>query len=174
MKCPHCGAEVINTDVCEYCGSQIDAEMIKEQEQLNKAGCPSCGSTNISFSREVEGEDNDNNSRRVIYRTVGVCSDCGRTWYTDVSQPQKKRRTWLWVLGWIFIFPVPITILVLRKKDMNTVLQIFLILLAWLAFFAFAYMGNSNENANSTEYIQSAVQSTVEASDLTDGLIIMQ
>ena len=164
MKCPHCGAEIINTDICDYCGSQIDARMRKEQEQLSKSGCPSCGSTNISFSREFEGEDRDSNSRRAIYRTVGVCRDCGRTWYTDSGKPEKKRRTWLWVLGWIFLFPVPVTILVARKKNLNTVLKVFLILLAWFAFFAFAYMGNNSEEVNTpgTEYTRSADESDAE------------
>ena len=35
------------------------------------------------------------------------------------QEPPKKRRTWLWVLGWIFCFPIPLTILMLRNKTMN-------------------------------------------------------
>ena len=48
MKCPSCGAEIGTSNFCEYCGSQITAEMQKELEQLNKSGCPKCGSTNIA------------------------------------------------------------------------------------------------------------------------------
>lgn len=56
MKCPNCGADVKgNSRFCEYCGSSITTQMLREQEQLNKAGCPKCGSTNITFNREKTG-----------------------------------------------------------------------------------------------------------------------
>ena len=57
-------------------------------------------------------------------------------------QPQpKKRRTWLWVLGWIFIFPVPLTILMLRKKDMKPVLKYGIIAAAWIVYLLIAFSG---------------------------------
>ena len=28
MKCPNCGAEVGNSNVCEYCGTQISLEIV--------------------------------------------------------------------------------------------------------------------------------------------------
>ena len=48
MRCPNCGAEIGNSEKCEYCGSAISVDMKKEQEILNKKGCPKCGSTNIA------------------------------------------------------------------------------------------------------------------------------
>ena len=91
--------------------------MIKEQELLNMSGCPKCGSTNIQFRRENQGEVRGKNYKQVVHRTVGYCKDCGETWYSSSeSEMPKKRKTWLWVLGWICIFPVPLTILMLRKK----------------------------------------------------------
>lgn len=56
MKCPNCNAELSGGKFCEYCGAQLTLDMRKEQEVLNKAGCPKCGSTNITFSREKKGE----------------------------------------------------------------------------------------------------------------------
>ena len=44
MKCPNCGAEIESGKFCEFCGAQLSTEMLKEQEQLNKQGCPKCGS----------------------------------------------------------------------------------------------------------------------------------
>lgn len=49
MKCPNCGAEIGNSKYCSFCGSNITTKMLREQEQLNMKGCPSCGSTNIDF-----------------------------------------------------------------------------------------------------------------------------
>ncbi len=57
MKCPNCGAIIpANKKICEACGSQISYVMRREQEQINKQGCPQCGSSNIQFKRENQGE----------------------------------------------------------------------------------------------------------------------
>ena len=150
MRCPNCGAEIGNSDKCEYCGSTISAEMKKEQEILNKKGCPKCGSTNIKFTRETHGEVNGKKSKTIVHKTVGVCNDCGNTWYLDAEQP-KKRKTWLWVLGWIFIFPVPLTILMLRKKDMKPVLKYGIIAAAWISYLIIGLGGNSSNKNPSTD-----------------------
>ena len=139
MKCSSCGAEVGNTKFCEYCGSQISAEMQKEQEQLNKSGCPKCGSTNIKFVREKQGETKGKKGTQIMRATTGVCNDCGYTWETQ--EKPKKKKTWLWVLGWIFIFPVPLTIILLRKKDMNKILKYCIIAVAWIVYIAIALSG---------------------------------
>ena len=57
MKCPNCGADIKDgSKFCEFCGSSITADMKREQEYVNKAGCPNCGSSNITFNREKPGE----------------------------------------------------------------------------------------------------------------------
>ncbi len=144
MKCPHCGAEIENTKFCEYCGSQITAEMRKEQEQLNKKGCPKCGSSNVTFRRENQGEVNGKKAKQIVHRTVGVCKDCGETWFTDSEV--KKRKTWLWVLGWIFIFPLPLTILLLRKKEMNQYLKYGIIAVAWIVYAVLVINGGGKDS----------------------------
>ena len=47
---------------------------------------------------------------------------------------RKKRRIWLWVLGWVFIFPVPATILV-RRTNWNKALKLAIIIMVWLIYF---------------------------------------
>ena len=117
MKCPYCTAEVKDgSKFCEYCGSQITVEMRKAQEQINKVGCPKCGSTNILFTREKLSENKERNRTTVERSTVGVCRDCGYTWYIEGSK-SKKRNTILWILGWLFCFPIPATILIWRKQN---------------------------------------------------------
>ena len=57
MKCPNCGADIEgNSRSCSYCGAPISAAMRKEQELVMKEGCPKCGSSNIQFQRENQGE----------------------------------------------------------------------------------------------------------------------
>ena len=191
MKCPNCGAEIkVDDQKCAYCGSKLtetmqnqqQAEKIQQMQQqqkirqtnqeLNKAGCPKCGSDNISFSREKQGENKGKNGIEVVRATVGVCKDCGYTWYVD--EPKKgKRKTWLWVLGWIFIFPVPLTILMLRKKDVNLGLKYGIIAVAWLIYLVFAFSSNSSDNSrnqgsapsDSTQIVESANSSDVDPAD---------
>ena len=97
MKCPNCGGEIENNaKFCTFCGSQITVEMQKEREQLNKSGCPKCGSTNVTFNREKQGELKGKNGTVVVRSTIGLCKDCGYTWSTtNTTQPQKKNKTWL-------------------------------------------------------------------------------
>ena len=93
MKCPNCGAEIKNNSkFCEFCGSAISTQMRREQEQLNKAGCPRCGSTNITFSREKQGEVKGKRGTAVVRSTVGVCKDCGCTWQADSDNKAPKKE----------------------------------------------------------------------------------
>ena len=148
MKCQNCGAEINNSKYCEFCGSQITADMQKEQELLNKSACPKCGSTNIKFAREKIGESKGKRGTQIIRTTTGVCNDCGYTWQTQDAP--KKKKIWLWVLGWIFIFPVPLTIILLRKKDMNSILKYGIIAVAWIVYLAIGFSGGVNNADNTT------------------------
>ena len=151
MQCPNCGAEIGDNRFCEYCGTQITAEMQKEQEQLKKQGCPKCGSSNVQFNRENQGEVRGKNSKTIIHRTVGVCKDCGHTWYVgDSRKSTGGSKTWLWVLGWLFIFPVPLTILMLRKKDMKPAIRYGIIAAGWIVYLIIGLNGSSSSNSNSS------------------------
>ncbi len=150
MKCPNCSAEITgNAKFCEFCGSSISSEMRREREQVNKDGCPKCGSSNISFSREKQGEIKGKKSTSVVRSTVGVCKDCGHTWQTSGgTETIKERKTWLWVLGWIFIFPVPLAIILLRKKDMKPVVKYSIIALACILYIVLMVRsGSANADA---------------------------
>ena len=144
MKCPSCGAEIGTSKFCEYCGSQITVGMQKEREQLNKEGCPRCGSTNIQIKRENQGEVCGKKGKTVLHQTVAICNDCGNTWYPNGIQ--KPRKTWLWVLGWIFIFPLPLTLILLKKKDMKPALKYGIIAAAWIVYLIIAFSGRTSNN----------------------------
>ena len=147
MKCPNCGAET-QEPICEYCGTRVSAEVTP------KVRCSKCGSTNVSFKRENLGEIRGKRSKQVVRRTVGFCKDCGNTWYLGENTP-KKRKTWLWVLGWIFIFPIPLTILLLRKKEMKPLIKYGLIAAAWILYLVvvFANKPANNEQNDGTTTI---------------------
>jgi len=151
MKCPSCGAEIGNNKTCDYCGSQISIEMKKEQEQINKQGCPKCGSSNIKFNRENQGEIQGERGRQIVNRTVGFCQDCGHTWYPnspDNEAPKKNNTIW-WVLGWLFFFPAPIMVLIWRKKNTwDLKIKIAVTAIFWIVILV---MGSTNKDTATTD-----------------------
>ena len=66
------------------------------------------------------------------------------------SAPTQRRRTWLWVLGWCFLFPVPV-ILLLKRSRMKTIAKIGIIIAAWIGwmclFAAVVNIGNSRQQS---------------------------
>ncbi len=158
MKCPSCGAEIVSGKFCEFCGSQISSDMLREQEIMNKQGCPKCGSTNTQIRRENQGEVRGKNSKTVLHQTVAVCKDCGYTWYPNGIQ--KPRKTWLWVLGWIFIFPLPLTLILLKKKDLKPVIKYGIIAIAWVFYLLIAFAGNTTDTKNDIKEMNDSVTMT--------------
>ena len=57
----------------------------------------------------------------------------------EPAQPQKKRNTALWVLGWIFLFPVPLTILVARSKKLPKWAKGLIIAGVWITYYLMAF-----------------------------------
>lgn len=155
MKCPNCGADIEgNSRSCLYCGAPISAAMRKEQELVMKEGCPKCGSSNIQFQRENQGEYRRKNGKTIVHRTVGFCKDCGHTWIPSSANSQTNSssvgKTILWILGWLYIFPVPLMILLRRKKDMNPKLRLGITIAAWVLYgiiFLAAMLSPSGGNA---------------------------
>ncbi len=163
MKCPNCGGEIPSgSKFCTFCGSQITYEMRREQEQVNKQGCPKCGSSNVQFQRENQGEFRNANSRQVFNRTVGFCKDCGYTWYpnTGYTEPPKKRNTLLWVLGWLFFFPAPVMVLIWRKKNTWDVkVKLAVTVVFWILFLIIGLSGGGSDSSTK-ESIAPAVEVT--------------
>ena len=178
MKCPNCGAEAKGKS-CEYCGSEL------QQEKPTVCGCARCGSTNVTFKRELSGTSTHSSSRSTLigtrrtgrsvsetaYRTIGLCQNCGYTWDPNPTEHRAERRTWLWVLGWICIFPLPLTILLLRKKDMKPAVKYGIIAAAWLLFFIIGLSGNSETDPPQTDIPNTTIQTehaTEASSDTTE------
>lgn len=80
-----------------------------------------------------------------------------------------KRKTWLWVLGWIFIFPVPLTIILLKKPGISQKAKYGIIAAAWVVYVLIIVIGtisNSNKTTESNKQIvptTTAISTTVAA-----------
>lgn len=187
MICPSCGAEISNdSKKCEFCGTPVTAQMRKEQELVNKSGCPKCGSSNIEFTRERQGEIVGASGKKIVHATVGFCKDCGHTWNTNVShtgdinpnapkqvmltQNNKKNSSMLWwVLGWLCFFPIPVMILIWRKKNTwSTKVKLGVTIAFWVIFLIIGASGSSDDKNENKDEQPVAEESVVEDSSVED------
>ena len=153
MTCPHCGA-ILKIDsenksaVCEYCGSTLLIEKNEADSMLDNA--EEAGYKFEKGRQRAQSEALINNN-------------------SQQAPPTKKRRTWLWVLGWIFIFPVPLTILMLRKKDMKPALKYGIIAAAWVLYIILIIIGNTGDSEKSQTDTSSSkvIESTTAATTMS-------
>lgn len=169
MKCPNCGAET-SESICEFCKSEMPREKTDinitnnyyenvSQHDINNGRCPKCGSNKITFKREkITAATKRSSEKRLIvrgrkgrsishfaYMTTGLCQNCGYTWNPNIDLEERKTNRWLWVLGWIFIFPVPLTLVLLRNEKMKKNLKYGIIAAAWIIYLiAVLCSGRSN------------------------------
>ena len=135
MTCPHCNAHLkFDTDngkaVCEHCGATILID-----DEVKRVRYENAEDAGYQFEKGRQRAMREANRLNYAENAVNAVN-------SQSVQPQpKKRRTWLWVLGWIFIFPVPLTILMLRKKDMKPVLKYGIIAAAWIVYLLIAFSG---------------------------------
>lgn len=71
---------------------------------------------------------------------------------------EKKRRTWLWVLGWILCFPIPLTILMLRNKKLPPAVRYGIIGAAWAVLLVFGLIGSCSNKGNEAVVEEPATQ----------------
>lgn len=169
--------------------SDNDVSLPEHQQNTNVGSCPVCGNHKISFSRERFGTVSKSFSQKNLigigrtrqsssqsaFRTVGLCQTCGYTWEcnTDVEKTTSRKNLWLWVLGWLFIFPIPLSILIIRKKHIKPVIKLGIIVIAWIVFFALAEI---NSNVDSSEAnissIENVQQNNYADDEVVNGFIV--
>ena len=106
--------------------------------------------TGISYVKESKGKRKASNTSE-DGTTGGSMGNTGGP---------KKRNTLLWVLGWLSIFPLPLTILLLRKKEMKPGKKYGFIVAAWSVYLIMAAVANKNDkstNHSSSQLEQSTV-----------------
>ena len=81
-----------------------------------------------------------------------TCPGCGARLEVDMDrsqpapqEPPKRRKTWLWVLGWICIFPVPLTIIMLNKEDMSKKARYGIIAAGWILYLLIGLGGGGSK-----------------------------
>lgn len=153
MNCPNCNASVKfsldgNSATCEYCGATI----IVDDERTHV----------VYDNAEKAGYDFEKGRQRAIAEDGGVDGSAGGRQQASsaaadmVDVSGRRRKTWLWVLGWIFVFPVPLTILVMRNDKIDKGARAAIIIAAWLLYGCIAIAGGGSGNKSEPASSQAA------------------
>lgn len=147
-KCGNCGTVFEDGNFCPKCGVKAGAKAKK---------CPNCGAEYFSAACPDCGYTNKAGNTTVVYANTA-------------TQPVKKKKTWLWVLGWIFIFPIPLTILMVRNQKLNKWVKIGIIAVAWIFYLIIAFAGGgstNNQEITESSQPQEVVSGTVKETENT-------
>ncbi|MBR6025410.1 MAG: hypothetical protein IK069_01485 [Firmicutes bacterium] len=114
--CPHCGAilrlERGQSQVkCEYCDSVMVFNDVKKEY--------------VTLTPEQAQKYKDDEPKAVAEVKPQESAS---------EPPKKKSHLILWILGWIFIWPLPLTKILLKKEDMNATLRWIIIVFAWVIY----------------------------------------
>ena len=132
--CPKCGAALtIDHDSaharCEYCGAVL---LIDDEVQ------------HLQYDNAEEAGYLFEKGRQRAQAEMGT-SD----YHLDLSSPapQRRKNTVWWVLGWLFIFPIPLTILMLRNRKLDKRLRYGIIAAAWIVYLLIGFSGGSDTSS---------------------------
>ena len=155
MKCKNCGATLkVESDqidiACNYCHAKykLDDEVQHiKYDDMEQAG--------YEFEKgKIRAQQEAKNN---YYQNIN----------RQNSVNHKKSNTWLWVLGWIFFFPAPLTILIWRSNwEKKTKIIVTVILWLFLLLFAYATPDETESQAtNNDKKIQEVNPSDIDVAN---------
>lgn len=144
-KCENCGTVFDKGKYCPNCGVKVGTKAKK---------CPRCGKNYYS----------------------SACPDCGYIAVSDkaavakngaTTKTTKKKKIWPWVLGWLLVFPLPLTILMFRKKNLNKKGKIGVIVAAWVLYFVLVAFGKSSDRADNSKNSMISTTDSMKSSSIS-------
>ena len=151
MVCPNCGASLqVDADqknlTCNYCGNRLYVDDEVKHVHYDNA--------------EEAGYQFEKGRQRAKAEASGAHRQTTRM---NPGQPPKKRKTWLWVLGWICIFPIPLTILMIRNQKLSKPVKIGIIAAAWIVYLLIGSSGGKSGDNKETSNVNTGPTINTEA-----------
>lgn len=125
-------------------------------ENRKEVRCPYCGTT-FAVDDEVKHIHYDNAEQagyefekgRLRAQAEQRATFAGMA-AAPYSTKQKRQNRTLWVLGWIFFFPAPLTIVIVRSKKINKTAKIVILSILWAVLLGLGIYLNATEPKSST------------------------
>lgn len=132
LSCPNCGAELQNNIEngkirCKYCNTEflLDNEVTHvKYDNPNEAG--------YEFEKgriRAQQEERERQYEHVYYEVHSK------------RNKSSEQLTW-WILGWIFCFPIPLTIVIAKSKKLNKKQKTIWISFLWIFLIIFSQIVN--------------------------------
>lgn len=149
-NCPHCGARLeIDEDkkkaFCMYCGAELTIDPEKPATPYNNA---EVAGYEFEKGRQRAREELREQQQRAEQQRLAEQQAASANPYASQSTTygKPKRHLFWWVVGWIFIFPVPLTILIVRSK-LPKWAKALIIVAAWALYLGLSLANNDDEKA---------------------------
>ena len=168
FTCPACGAQ-LNVDIekgqasCQFCGTTFPID--DEAQHIRYDNAEQAGYEFEKGRQRAQAEFAQSSTQQpyqIPSQPMQIPEQQGR--------PKKKRKTWLWVLGWIFIFPIPLTILMMRNKKLDEKVRIGIIVIAWIIYIGMGASSGKDKSDASAEGAGSEIEvsQTIAEDDKSD------
>lgn len=141
LSCPNCGAKMsLNMETkectCNSCGGTFLLDDETQKQQIDSESAAEAGYQFEMGRQKAQSEVRANNLRT------------SQSSYGNTRNNKKKTNIWLWIIGFLLIFPVPVTILVSRSKKMSNKTKIIIIACTWLFYLLIGLGGMGNRTTS--------------------------
>ena len=132
-SCPYCGAPVIMDNngrgLCEYCGQWVIYDNRSSKyvlEDAYRAGY------DFEKGRQAAQAEAETQSAPTYTSYQSQPTQSG-------ADPSRRRHTGWWIVGWIFMYPIPLTILMARNKSLPWWGKALIIAAGWASYMLLMY-----------------------------------
>lgn len=153
MTCPNCGgtlelSEDVKQAYCPFCGSSIAVD-----DEIKHVQFDNTEQAGYNFERgRMRAQQDAVNAR--------IAAEQARVRAQQDAERKRKNFVW-WVIGWLFFFPIPLTILIAKSKKLNTVWKTVLIFALWGGILLTGIL--SDNNSNQRESVDTTAQIHIES-----------
>ena len=156
-KCTSCGAELSvdpsqEAAVCNYCGTPfIVSKAVQDYNVTYQTNIVNERKGMVQSILDYASEKEKREEQRLEQERI-----------RNEERKSKRNKTILWVLGWIFIFPVPLTILMLRNKTLDQKVRYGVIAGGWILYLLIGLIGGrDNRDAGYTPSVNTSYTTEV-------------
>lgn len=135
MNCPHCGGaleipEQARQVQCPFCDSVVRIDRpeppVSPPEDHERAG--------YEFEKgriraQQEARRQEERDQRDVW--IGQFATAMAGIAMRHAAPRRPRHLFWWIIGWIFCFPIPLTVLIVRSRRLKPLWKTVLLLLLW-------------------------------------------
>ena len=105
---------------------------------------PGTGLSYVKESGTSRGRSSASNGKQNVYSgTKGISPESMQpenNSFENEPESEKKTPIWLWILGWVLVFPLPLTVLLNRERRMSFGVKFAALAIMWIMYFGMILM----------------------------------